>query len=229
MEEIWQAIDVLIQQGKILYAGSSQLRRLAHRPGQGDRRPPALVGLVSEQCIYNLLDRGVEMEVIPAAQEYGLGVIPWSPLHGGLLGGVLSKEREGGAPRRPAGPRTRSRQHRDADPGVRGLLPRSSARSPATSALAWLLHRPGVTGPIVGPRTSSSWTAPCAPLELELDADALQRLDGFSRAPDRAGGLRLVTDTRGWHPRRVGQPPAAKRTRRGMFPCPEWLFDTKHD
>ncbi|MFE7567296.1 aldo/keto reductase, partial [Streptomyces sp. NPDC057539] len=94
VEEIWQAIDTLIQQGKILYAGSSnfpgwkiaQTNETAHRLGS--------YGLVSEQCLYNLVERRAEMEVIPAAQEYGLGVIPWSPLSSGLLGGAIRKERE---------------------------------------------------------------------------------------------------------------------------------------
>lgn len=96
-EEIWQAVDVLVQQGKILYVGSSnfpgykiaQANEIAARRG-------GTIGLVSEQCLYNLAERRAEMEVIPAAQDYGLGVIPWSPLHGGLLGGVIKKEVEGG-------------------------------------------------------------------------------------------------------------------------------------
>ncbi len=90
-----QAVDVLIQQGKVLYARSSNFPgyKIAQANETAARRGSA--GLVSEQCLYNLFERRAEMEVIPAAQEYGLGVIPWSPLHGGLLGGVLKKEAAG--------------------------------------------------------------------------------------------------------------------------------------
>ncbi|MYR90608.1 aldo/keto reductase, partial [Streptomyces sp. SID685] len=96
-EEIWQAIDTLIQQGKILYVGSSNFPgyKIAQANEAAARRG-GTIGLVSEQCLYNLAERRAEMEVIPAAREYGLGVIPWSPLHGGLLGGVLKKEVQGG-------------------------------------------------------------------------------------------------------------------------------------
>ncbi|MFD5066312.1 aldo/keto reductase, partial [Streptomyces sp. NPDC058394] len=89
-EEIWQAVEVLIQQGKILYAGSSNFPgwKIA-QANEIAARLHGTIGLVSEQCLYNLAERRAEMEVIPAAQEYGLGVIPWSPLHGGLLGGVI--------------------------------------------------------------------------------------------------------------------------------------------
>src|SRR3954452_16374157 len=95
-DEIWQAMDVLVQQGKILYVGSSNFPgwNIARANETAARR--GSLGLVSEQCLYNLFERRAEMEVIPAAQVYGLGVIPWSPLHGGLLGGVLKKEVEGG-------------------------------------------------------------------------------------------------------------------------------------
>ncbi|SCE20701.1 Predicted oxidoreductase [Streptomyces sp. Termitarium-T10T-6] len=120
-DEIWQAIDVLVQQGKILYAGSSNFSgyKIAQANEQAARR--GSLGLVSEQCIYNLVERRAEMEVIPAAQEYGLGVIPWSPLHGGLLGGVIKKTTEGG--RRASGRAADAlADPRDpcAAPGVRG-------------------------------------------------------------------------------------------------------------
>ena len=121
-EEIWQAIDVLVQQGKILYAGSSNFPgyKIAQANETAARRGGTF-GLVSEQCLYNLAERRAEMEVIPAAQEYGLGVIPWSPLHGGLLGGVIKKEVEGG--RRASGRAADALANPEiarADPGVRG-------------------------------------------------------------------------------------------------------------
>src|SRR5215468_8604578 len=94
-EEIWQAMEMLYQQGKVRYVGSSNFAgwHIAHAQESAARRN--FLGLVSEQCIYNLLTRHVELEVVPAAIEYGLGIIPWSPLHGGLLSGALRKNREG--------------------------------------------------------------------------------------------------------------------------------------
>ncbi|MFG2879687.1 aldo/keto reductase [Streptomyces sp. NPDC048337] len=187
-EEIWQAVDVLIQQGKILYAGSSNFPgyKIAQANETAARR--GMVGLVSEQCLYNLYERRAEMEVIPAAQDYGLGVIPWSPLHGGLLGGVLKKETEG--KRRTEGRAAETL----ADPAVRArfqayedLLDKHGLE-PGETALAWLLTRPGVTGPIVGPRTPAQLESALRALELELSAEVLTSLDeifpGSGPAPE---------------------------------------------
>src|SRR5580658_5879757 len=94
-DEIWEAFEVLREQGKILYAGSSNFAgwHIARAQEAAARRN--FMGLVSEQSIYNLVVRAVERELLPAAEAYGLGVIPWSPLQGGLLGGVVRKERDG--------------------------------------------------------------------------------------------------------------------------------------
>ncbi|MFF7816005.1 aldo/keto reductase [Streptomyces sp. NPDC007945] len=182
-EEVWQAIDVLIQQGKILYAGSSNFPgyKIAQANETAARR--GMVGLVSEQCLYNLYERRAEMEVIPAAQEYGLGVIPWSPLHGGLLGGVLKKETEG--KRRTEGRAAETL----ADPGVRAkfqayedLLDKHGL-APGEVGLAWLLTRPGVTGPIVGPRTPEQLAGALRALELELSDEVLSALDEIFPGP----------------------------------------------
>src|SRR5690606_35263307 len=165
-DEIWQAIDVLVQQGKILYAGSSNFSgyKIAQANEQAARR--GSLGLVSEQCIYNLVERRAEMEVIPAAQDYGLGVIPWSPLHGGLLGGVLKKQAEGA--RRASGRAAETLQ----DPAARAKiqayedLADKHGLEPGELALAWLLTRPGVTGPIVGPRTAEQLASALRAAEL---------------------------------------------------------------
>ncbi|MFI6089289.1 aldo/keto reductase [Streptomyces sp. NPDC051218] len=182
-EEIWQAIDTLITQGKILYAGSSnfpgykiaQANEIASRRGS--------YGLVSEQCLYNLAERSAEMEVIPAAQDYGLGVIPWSPLHSGLLGGVLKKEGEG---KRRAGGRAAQEL---AKPEVRArvqayedLLDKHGL-APGEVALAWLLTRPGITGPIVGPRTPEQLTSALRAVDLELSDELLDALDEIFPGP----------------------------------------------
>ncbi|MFC8505083.1 aldo/keto reductase [Streptomyces sp. NPDC057411] len=182
-EEIWQAIDVLVQQGKILYAGSSNFPgyKIAQANETAARR--GTTGLVSEQCLYNLYERRAEMEVIPAAQEYGLGVIPWSPLHGGLLGGVIRKEVEGG--RRATGRAAEVL----ADPAARAqlqayedLLAKHGA-DPGETALAWLLTRPGVTGPIIGPRTPEQLTGALRALETELTEELLTGLDEIFPGP----------------------------------------------
>ncbi|MFF4320428.1 aldo/keto reductase [Streptomyces sp. NPDC001568] len=182
-EEIWQAVEVLIQQGKILYAGSSnfpgwkiaQANETAARTGR--------LGLVSEQCLYNLAERRAEMEVIPAAEAYGLGVIPWSPLHGGLLGGAIRKAAESG--------RTASGRSADAlnNSSVRGqvqayedLLDKHGLE-PGEVALAWLLTRPGVTGPIVGPRTPEQLASALRAVELELPEEVLTGLDEIFPGP----------------------------------------------
>ncbi|MFG2715590.1 aldo/keto reductase [Streptomyces goshikiensis] len=182
-EEIWQAIEVLVQQGKILYAGSSnfpgwkiaQANETAARSGR--------LGLVSEQCLYNLAERRAEMEVIPAAEAYGLGVIPWSPLHGGLLGGAIRKAAESG--------RTASGRSADAlaNSAVRSQvqayedLLAKHGLEPGEAALAWLLTRPGVTGPIVGPRTPEQLASALRAVELELSEEVLAGLDEIFPGP----------------------------------------------
>jgi aryl-alcohol dehydrogenase-like predicted oxidoreductase len=185
-EEIWQAIDVAVQQGKILYSGSSNFAgwHIAQAQEAAARRHSN--GLVSEQSIYNLLTRNIELEVIPAARQYGLGILPWSPLHGGVLGGVLKKEREG--VRRTTGRaadtlRTHEDQIRQYE-DFAGQL----GHEPGDVALAWLLHQPAVTAPIVGPRTQDQLDAALCALDVALDAEALKRLDdifpGHRTAPE---------------------------------------------
>ncbi|MFG3498718.1 aldo/keto reductase [Streptomyces sp. NPDC047928] len=184
-EEIWQAIDVLIQQGKILYAGSSNFPgyKIAQANETAARRGG--MGLVSEQCLYNLAERRAEMEVIPAAQDYGLGVIPWSPLHGGLLGGVIRKEREGGTARSQSGRSADALANTEVRAQVQAYedLLEKHGLQPGEVALAWLLTRPGVTGPIVGPRTAEQLDSALRAVELELSAEVLAELDAIFPGP----------------------------------------------
>ncbi|MFI0188557.1 aldo/keto reductase [Streptomyces sp. NPDC017082] len=183
-EEIWQAIDVLVQQGKILYVGSSNFPgyKIAQANEAAARRG-GTIGLVSEQCLYNLAERRAEMEVIPAAQDYGLGVIPWSPLHGGLLGGVIRKEVQGG--RRASGRAADTLK----DPAARAQIQAyedlldKHGLEPGEVALAWLLTRPGVTGPIVGPRTAGQLESALRAVELELGEELLTGLDEIFPGP----------------------------------------------
>ncbi|WP_215456299.1 aldo/keto reductase [Streptomyces sp. ATCC 21386] len=183
-DEIWQAVDVLVQQGKILYAGSSNFPgyKIAQANETAARRG-GTIGLVSEQCLYNLYERRAEMEVIPAAQEYGLGVIPWSPLHGGALGGVLKKEVKGG--RRASGRAAAAVSGPDARAKIQAYedLLEKHGLEPGEAALAWLLTRPGVTGPIVGPRTAEQLESALRAVELELGEELLASLDEIFPGP----------------------------------------------
>jgi aryl-alcohol dehydrogenase-like predicted oxidoreductase len=186
-DEIWQAIDVAIAQGKILYAGSSNFAGWHIATAQEAARKRNSVGLVSEQSLYNLIVRDLEVEVIPAAQANGLGLIPWSPLQGGLLGGVIKKTEEGS--RRLEG---RSAETLEA---IRPQIEQyenfaEELGQPAGDVgLAWLLHQPAVTAPIVGPRTQDQLDSALRAVDLELDAAALARLDeifpGKKPAPEQ--------------------------------------------
>ncbi|MGW0661603.1 aldo/keto reductase [Streptodolium elevatio] len=184
-EEIWQAIDVLVAQGKVLYAGSSNFPGYKIAQANESAARTGRLGLVSEQCLYNLAERRAEMEVIPAATDYGLGVLPWSPLRGGLLSGALRKEREGGGSRSVSGrsaegladPATRARVQAYED------LTAEHGLDPAEVALAWLLTRPGVTAPILGPRTREQLDSALRAVELTLPESLLADLDAVFPGP----------------------------------------------
>jgi aryl-alcohol dehydrogenase-like predicted oxidoreductase len=179
-DEIWQAMDLLVQQGKVLYVGSSNFAGWhIVKANEAARRRNAL-GLVSEQSLYNLAERSIELEVLPACRDYGVGVIPWSPLFGGVLGGILRKTREG----RSAGEQTRRRleEHQSQVEEYEAFCDELGER-PSDVALAWLLHQPGVTAPITGPRTLEQFEQSLRALEIELDDKALERLDQIWPGP----------------------------------------------
>jgi aryl-alcohol dehydrogenase-like predicted oxidoreductase len=185
-DEIWQAMEVLVAQGKILYVGSSNFAGWHLAQASATAAGRGFFGLVSEQSIYNLLTREIELEVLPAAIEYGIGVIPWSPLHGGLLGGVLRKEREGR--RRLAGRARQTVEENRAQIEAYEDLCAELGEEPANVALAWLLHQPGITGPIIGPRTLGQLDDAQRAVTLRLGDDVLKRLDdlfpGYRPAPE---------------------------------------------
>jgi aryl-alcohol dehydrogenase-like predicted oxidoreductase len=182
-DEIWQAMDLLVQQGKVLYVGSSNFAGWhVVKANEAARRRNSL-GLVSEQSLYNLAERSIELEVLPACRDYGVGVIPWSPLLGGLLGGALRKVREG----RSVGEQQRRRleEHRPRVEEYEAFCDELGER-PADVALAWLLHQPGVTAPITGPRTLEQFEQSLRALEVELDDKALGHLDQIWPGPGGA-------------------------------------------
>jgi aryl-alcohol dehydrogenase-like predicted oxidoreductase len=187
-DEIWQAYEVLVQQGKVLYGGSSNFAgwHIAKANEAAKRRN--YLGLVCEQSLYNLAARRVESDLIPAAVDYSLGLIPWSPLAGGLLGGVLAAQLSGeGGRRGDEGMVKRIEENREKLEKYEALAAELGT-APATLALAWLLHQPAVTAPIVGPRTMEQLESYSACLDLELSAETLAKLDeiwpGHKTAPE---------------------------------------------
>ncbi len=186
-DEIWEAMDVLRQQGKILYVGSSNFAGWHIAQAQEAAKARHFLGLVSEQSIYNLINRWVELEVLPAAVDYGVGVIPWSPLHGGLLSGALRKEREGGGSRSGKGRASEGlEQHRGALERYEDLCA-DLGEDPAHVGLAWLLTREGVTAPIIGPRTIDQLEGTLRVPEIDLSAETLAKLDEIFPAPGPHG------------------------------------------
>ena len=179
-------METAVAQGKILYAGSSNFAGWHIATAQAEARRRNYTGLVSEQSIYNLLTRQVELEVLPAARANGVGVIAWSPLHGGLLGGVVRKQNEG--KRRLEGRAAETlAEHRDAIEAYEAFAD-ELGHEPGDVALAWLLAQPAVTAPIIGPRTREQLDAAVRALDVTLDDDALARLDeifpGHKTAPE---------------------------------------------
>jgi aryl-alcohol dehydrogenase-like predicted oxidoreductase len=179
-EEIWQAMDTLRTQGKIIYVGSSNFAGWDIAAACEIARHRSLQPLVSEQSIYHLDNRMVELEVVPACRHYGLGLIPWSPLAGGLLGGALKKRAEG----RRSGDDFEKNvdKKRDKLAAFEGLAAELS-EDPANVALAWLLHNPVVTAPIIGPRTIEQLTGSLRATEIRLEKAVLERLDTIFPGP----------------------------------------------
>ncbi|RVX45316.1 aryl-alcohol dehydrogenase-like predicted oxidoreductase [Nonomuraea polychroma] len=184
-EEFWEAMEILRQQGKIIYVGSSNFAGWHLAKAQETAAKRNFNGFISEQSHYNLLTRTVELEVLPACEDYGLGVIPWSPLAGGLLGGVLRKIDKG---RSAADHMVKQlEKHRDKIEQYEKFCD-ELGEEPAYVALAWLLKQRAVTAPIIGPRTLEQLDGSMRTLEIELDEAALARLDeifpGHRTAPE---------------------------------------------
>lgn len=179
-EEVWQAMEQLYREGKILYVGSSNFAGWHITQAQEIAKQRHFMGLVSEQSLYNLTARMIELEVIPACQAYGIGIIPWSPLAGGLLGGVLQGVKEGR--RASEGIQKRVEQMRDKLEAWENLC-KELGEAPANVALAWLLHQPAVTAPIIGPRTVQQLDETMRCLEIKLSDEVLKKLDELFPGP----------------------------------------------
>ena len=179
-EEIWQAMEVLVKQGKVVYVGSSNFAALNIAQAQGVAAARNFMGLVCEQSLYNLKDRMIELEVIPACRTFGLGLILWSPLAGGLLGGVLQKISEG---RRASDHMQNDVEKHHSQIEAYEILCKDMGEKPADVALAWLLHNPVVTAPIIGPRTSEQLTGGLRALEIVFSDEILVKLDEIWPGP----------------------------------------------
>ncbi len=179
-EEIWQAMETLVRQGKVLYVGSSNFAGWHIAQANEAAKQRHFMGFVCEQSLYNLIDRTVELEVIPACRSYGLGLIPWSPLKSGVLGGALKKAAEG----RRAGELAQKTiaKHQDRLAKWETFCDELKEK-PADVALAWLLANPVVTAPIIGPRTIEQLDGSLRALEITLDEPTKKKLDEIFPGP----------------------------------------------
>jgi aryl-alcohol dehydrogenase-like predicted oxidoreductase len=182
-DEIWQAMETLVSQGKVVYVGSSNFAGWHIAQACEAAKQRRFYGLVSEQSLYNLIDRTIELEVIPACASYGLGLIPWSPLKGGVLGGVLKKQAEG---RRSSDLAQKAiAKHGAALEKYEALCQRIGV-PPGDVALAWLLAKPAVTAPIVGPRTMEQLEGAMRALAVKLDEAVVKELETIFPGPGGA-------------------------------------------
>ncbi len=182
-EEIWQAMEQLVREGKVLYVGSSNFAGWHIAQANEIAKQRHFMGLVSEQSLYNLKDRMIELEVLPVCEAYGLGMIPWSPLAGGILGGALKKFKEG------------RRAEKDRQEDIKKYRPQLEqyeafcdeiGEQPADVALAWMLKNPVVTAPIIGPRTMDQLTGSLHVLDIKLSDKQMKKLDEIWPGPGGA-------------------------------------------
>jgi aryl-alcohol dehydrogenase-like predicted oxidoreductase len=180
-DEIWGAYETLVQQGKVIYPGSSNFAGWHIATAQGEAKRRNFLGLVSEQSKYSLLSRNIELEVLPACQHFGMGVIPWSPLEGGMLGGALEKQAQG---RR--GKEEQQKRIEKLRPQLEKWerLCKELGEKPADVALAWMLHHPAITAPIIGPRTMEQLVGSVQAVEIKLDEATLKKLDQIFPGPN---------------------------------------------
>ena len=179
-EEIWQAMELLVQQGKVLYVGSSNFAAWNIVQANEAARARHFMGLVCEQSLYNLKDRMIELEVVPACREYGLGLIPWSPLAGGILGGSVSGAKTGR--RADKDKQEVARKHAKQLTSYERFC-KALGEKPVDVALGWLLSNPMVTAPIIGPRTMEQLTGSLRALKIRLGKAEMKKLDEIWPGP----------------------------------------------
>ncbi|GHD17590.1 oxidoreductase [Nocardiopsis kunsanensis] len=178
-EEVWQAMDQLVASGKVRYVGSSNFAGWHLAGAQESAARRGSLGLVTEQCLYNLAVRHAELEIIPAARAYGVGVFPWSPLHGGMLSGALQKLAEGTAVKSAQG-RSQQMLTRLGTPVEQyERLCERLGLSPAEAALSWLLSRPGVSGTVIGPRNTAQLDSALRAMEMDLGEEVREQMQAL--------------------------------------------------
>jgi aryl-alcohol dehydrogenase-like predicted oxidoreductase len=182
-DELWGAFEAARYQGKINYVGSSNFAAWDLAVAQGEAKSRSMMGIVSEQHKYNLLCRLPELEVLPAAQGLGIGITVWAPLDAGLLGGNALRPEVG---LRSVQQRERIEQHRGQLESF-AKLSAELGETPDTVALAWLLHQPAVTAPILGARTLEQFERSLRAVEVKLDESVLARLDEIFPGPGGPG------------------------------------------
>lgn len=179
-EEIWQVMEQLIREGKITYVGSSNFAAWNITEANYIAKQRNFLGLVSEQSIYSLRNRHIELEVIPACKSLGVGLIPWSPMGGGILCGVLEKEYPG---RRNREPLRKSVEKLRPQLEAYEKFCKEIGQKPADVALAWVLNNEAVTSPIIGPRASQQLEESVKAADLKLDEETLKKLDEIWPGP----------------------------------------------
>ena len=180
-EEIWQAMQILVEQGKVLYVGSCNFPGWGIAAAQGEAKARHFMGLVSEQSRYSLACRHIELEVIPSCRYLGMGLLTYSPLDGGLLAGILKKSQKGGRREKPSLP-IRDDKFYSRIEAYEAFCDQAGL-NPADVALAWVLHNPAVTSSIVGPRTLEHLKGSMKALDLTLTPEMLAELDRIFPGP----------------------------------------------
>ncbi|MGK9475304.1 aldo/keto reductase [Melioribacter sp. OK-6-Me] len=179
-DEIYQAMEQLVREGKIIYLGSSNFAAWNLTEAFYKAKERNFLGIISEQSIYSLRNRHIELEVIPACKAFGIGLIPWSPLGGGILCGVLENAKEG---RRTREPLRKSVEKLRSQLEAYEKLCKDIGQRPADVALAWVMSNPAVTSPIIGQRTVEQLEDNYNALNLKLDQDTLKKLDEIWPGP----------------------------------------------
>jgi aryl-alcohol dehydrogenase-like predicted oxidoreductase len=183
IDETLRALDDLVRAGKVRYLGTSTFAAWQLIESLWASKELGLNRFVCEQPPYNLLDRRIERELIPMAQTYGIGLIPWSPIAGGLLSGKYSRDAAPPSDARYANvegnPIMQRRMNERIFDVVEGLQPLVEAKgcTPAQFALAWVAQQPGVTSPIIGPRTMEQLEDNLGALEVSISGEERARID----------------------------------------------------
>jgi aryl-alcohol dehydrogenase-like predicted oxidoreductase len=183
IDETLRALDDLIRAGKVRYIGTSTFAAWQLVESLWAARELGLNRFVCEQPPYNLLDRRIERELLPMARTYGFAVIPWSPLGGGLLTGKYRRDQPAPEDARYADVEDRPWMARRKTEGVYEVvemvepLAEEKGCTLAQYALAWCLGQPGVTSPIIGPRTMAQLEDNLGALDVEISAEERDKID----------------------------------------------------